>query len=203
MDNIFKKMSKITEEINKVAKNLSVGVGKSLYRAVGESDVLAAVKPIEIQCGIYSYPFKREIVRQDEFTTTSEYNGETKEKTTLLIRIKTTYRFVNVDNPEEYIDIETFGDGVDTQDKAPGKAMTYADKYALLKAYKIETGDDPDQFVSKEMKKITPLKISLIEKVKKLVTKIEDVLSYYKVYSLEELDEETLKDIIVKKGGNI
>ncbi|MFR4146701.1 MAG: hypothetical protein ACLT1J_10535 [Mediterraneibacter gnavus] len=31
--------------------------------------------------------------------------------------------------------------------------MTYADKYALLKAYKIITGDDPDQECSKELKR--------------------------------------------------
>ena len=30
--------------------------------------------------------------------------------------------------------------------------MTYADKYALLKAYKIITGDDPDQEYSKDLK---------------------------------------------------
>ena len=38
------------------------------------------------------------------------------------------------------------------EDKAPGKAMTYADKYALLKAYKIQTGDDPDAYPSGELK---------------------------------------------------
>ena len=36
--------------------------------------------------------------------------------------------------------------------KAPGKAMTYADKYALLKAYKIITGEDPDQNYSNDLK---------------------------------------------------
>ena len=29
--------------------------------------------------------------------------------------------------------------------------MTYSDKYALLKAYKIVTGDDPDQNISTEI----------------------------------------------------
>ena len=149
--NIYKKMSMATDKINKVAKNLKVGVGQSQYKAVGEADVLEAVKPIEIELGIYSYPLKREIVLQDTYTTTSEYKGETKEKNTVFMRLKTIYRFVNVDNPQEYIDIDTFGDGVDTQDKAPGKAMTYSDKYALLKAYKIETGDDPDQNASQEI----------------------------------------------------
>jgi len=55
-----------------------------------------------------------------------------------------------VDKPEEYLDITTYGDGIDSQDKAPGKAMTYGDKYALLKAYKIRTGEDPDANESEE-----------------------------------------------------
>ena len=45
--NIFEKMLKATDEINRVAKNLKVGVGNSGYQAVGEADVLAAVKPVE------------------------------------------------------------------------------------------------------------------------------------------------------------
>ena len=70
-----------------------------------------------------------------------------------FIRVRTTYRFVNIDNPAEFIEIETLGDGVDPQDKASGKAQTYADKYALLKCYKIPTGDDPDQAKNKKPKK--------------------------------------------------
>lgn len=151
--NIWQKMSMATDKINKVAKNLKVGVGQSQYKAVGEADVLEAVKPIEIELGIYSYPIKREIVLQDTYTTTSEYKGEMKEKNTIFMRLKTTYRFVNIDKPDEFIDVDTYGDGVDSQDKAPGKAMTYSDKYALLKAYKIETGDDPDQNASQELGK--------------------------------------------------
>ena len=66
------------------------------------------------------------------------------------MRIETTYRFVNLDNPSEYIETTVYGDGLDTGDKAPGKAMTYADKYALMKAYKLSTGDDPDKEASPE-----------------------------------------------------
>jgi hypothetical protein len=72
------------------------------------------------------------------------------------LRINTIYKFVNTEKPEEYIEIESFGDGVDPQDKAPGKAMTYSDKYALLKAYKIETGEDPDQTASQDLKPVKP-----------------------------------------------
>lgn len=150
--NIYQRMSAATSEISRVAKNLNVGFGKSSYKATGEADVLAAVKPIEEKYGIYSYPVSREIVESGVLESVSEYNGEKTTKKLFQMRVSTVYRFVNIDKPEEFIDITTYGDGVDSQDKAPGKAMTYADKYALLKAYKIMTGDDPDQNASGEVK---------------------------------------------------
>ena len=39
--------------------------------------------------------------------------------------------------------------------------MTYADKYALLKAYKIITGDDPDQKASEDLKGKTESKVPM------------------------------------------
>ena len=162
-DNIYKKMSAITAELTAVAKNLNVGIGKAAYKAVGEADVLAAVKPLEEKHGVYSYPYSRKIVEADLITTSSEYQGKVTEKTNRYLRIETVYRFVNIDNPDEYIDITTYGDGIDPQDKAVGKAMTYSDKYALLKAYKIITGEDPEQFKSEEGK--TEKKLTNREKV--------------------------------------
>lgn len=150
--NIFEKMSAITSELTTVAKNLSVGEGRSSYKAVGEADVLAAVRPLEVKHGVYSYPVNREIVSEQIMETEKEYKGNITKSQKQFMRVKTTYRFVNMEKPEEYLDMVSYGDGVDPQDKAPGKAMTYSDKYALLKAYKIITGDDPDQFKSEDGK---------------------------------------------------
>lgn len=143
--NIYEKLLNITNEIGLVNKNLIVGEGKASYKAVGEADVLKAVKELEFKHKIYSYPCKRIITDSSILQTEKEYKGEVKKGNQIFLRIETTYRFVNVENPEEFIEVTTYGDGVDTQDKAPGKAMTYSDKYALLKAYKMITGDDPDQ----------------------------------------------------------
>jgi len=136
--NIYEKMQAITNEITTIAKNLEVKYGTTSYKAVGEADVLRPVKELEKKYGIYSYPSSREVI--DKGTITNS-----KGTTSLFMRVETIYTFVNIENPEEKISVTTYGDGVDTQDKAPGKAMTYGDKYALLKAYKIVTGDDPDQ----------------------------------------------------------
>ena len=151
---IFEKMLAITAELQTVAKNLMVGEGRSQYKAVSEGDVLAAVKPLEIKHGVYSYPVKRTVIDSGEIVSKNVYKGEEKETRRLWLRVETVYRFVNTENPDEYIEITTYGDGVDSQDKAPGKAMTYSDKYALLKAYKIQTGDDPDANASEPLARI-------------------------------------------------
>lgn len=187
--NIYQKMLKATEKINKVAKNLKVDISKSSsYKAVSEADVLEAVKPVEVELGIYSYPVKREIIETQILDIVKEYNGSRSESKQLFMRLEVTYRFVNVHNPQEFVDITTYGDGVDTQDKAPGKSMTYADKYALLKAYKIQTGEDPDKDGSGELK-------SAKKEVAKATAKQLAILQ--ELYSVEEL-QRALE--IVKKG---
>lgn len=143
--NVYQKVLLISNEIEVVRKNLNIEYGKTKYKAVGEADVLKAVKPLEVKYGIYSFPFSREVIESGEI--------ENSNRKSLFLRVKTIYRFVNVDKPTEYIDQIAYGDGVDSQDKAPGKAMTYSDKYSLLKAYKIETGDDPDQEPSQPLDK--------------------------------------------------
>ena len=140
--NIFQKMAAVTNELQTVAKNLTVSTGKNnSYKAVSERDIIDAVKPLEVKHGIYSYPCDREIIESQTLESATEYGV----KTSFFSRIKTVYRFVNVDDPEDYIETVTFAEGIDSQDKGSGKAMTYADKYALMKAYKISTGEDPDQ----------------------------------------------------------
>ena len=199
--NIFQRMLAATSEINRVAKNLKVDISKSQsYKAVAESDVLEAVKPIEEKYGIYSYPVSRTVIKDEAYTTTSEYDGRKSEKTTFFMRLETVYRFVNTDKPEEYIDITTYGDGVDTQDKAPGKAMTYADKYALLKAYKIQTGDDPDANPSGNLgkKKFEKPTAEQLAQAEELGINLDGLAAYAKC-KVEEISKDVLAEAIKMK----
>lgn len=203
--NLFEKMLHITEEMGVIQKNLEVASGYRSYKAVSERDVLDNVKELESKYRVYSYPFSRDM-REMDF----EYY---KDKKPTVIRVETTYRFVNIDNPEETLDIISYGDGIDTQDKAPGKAMTYADKYALMKAYKISTGDDPDAEGSCD-KPLTPPKTLETKTVKKAteaeIAKIKEMISEerlpkmleaFKVSKLEDLSEtDALKAIKLEEN---
>lgn len=203
--NIYEKMMLITEEIGVIEKNLKVQVTQTnSYKAVSERDVLDNVKPLEKKYRIYSYPVDRKITESDILAKETEYNGKTTRTNTLFMRLEITYRFVNIDKPEEYIDIKTYGDGLDTGDKAPGKAMTYGDKYALLKAYKISTGDDPDKEASAEngYRKVVKEdnKLILLSKFNELVDEtsqdLELILKHYKVNSNREMTVNQLQEAI-------
>ncbi len=144
--NLFQKLAGITSEVGVVLKNKRVGEGRNSYKAAVEGDILDAVKPLEEKYGIYSYASARKVLQEQRFEKKTEYNGQTTVSYQNFIRIETTYRFVDTDDPDRYIEITSYGDGLDSGDKAPGKAQTYSDKYAIMKAYKIITGDDPDQY---------------------------------------------------------
>ena len=99
------------------------------YTIVSHDKVTALVRENTVAVGVIYY------VLGGSLTTVRDGN---------LTEAKLSVRFENIDNREDYLDVDAFGFGVDSQDKGPGKAMSYAVKYALLKAFGLETGDDPD-----------------------------------------------------------
>lgn len=208
--NIYEKMSCITEEMAVVVKNLEVKINQTnSYKAVSERDILDNVKPLEKKYRVYSYPVSRKIVDSDTLVKETEYKGSVQKTNTLYMRLEIGYRFVNIDKPDEFIDITTYGDGLDTGDKAPGKAMTYGDKYALMKAYKISTGDDPDKEPSpeegytREEKLASPKQIEILSKYY-TGDNLTKLLKANKISTLEEISMKKATEIIgllMKKGN--
>ena len=208
--NLYEKLDLITNEIATVGKNLKVQVNKTAsYSAVSERDILDAVKPIEHKYRVYSYPYDRHVIDRDVLVKESEYNGQTTKTNSLYMRVETIYRFVNIDNVDEFIDIKAYGDGIDTGDKAPGKATTYADKYALMKAYKISTGDDPDKDASPEngykTKKVEKpnYRELIIEYCEKNGIEMNTIAQTYKLNSKSTADEfeKVYFDLTLYKGN--
>lgn len=122
--NIHQRIAAVMADVTYIQKERKE---KMQYSIVSHDKVTAKVRPALLKAGIIYYP-----VRCDH-----TQNGNRAEASM-------TIRFVNIDEPTDFIDVQTFGYGVDTSDKGPGKAMSYAVKYALLKCLGLETGDDAD-----------------------------------------------------------
>lgn len=142
--NLYQKIQAVSNDVKAVDKNMTVKVTQtSSYKAVSDFDVIIAVKEAEAKHGVLSIPIKQELIKSEIINVPN--------KSPLFVDIvKMTVRFLNVENPTEFIEIESFGRGFDYGDKGFGKASTYARKYALLNAYKIATGEDPDKNPSSE-----------------------------------------------------
>jgi hypothetical protein len=146
--NLYQKILMAADEIGNVEKNLEIRVtNNSSYKAVADVDVLKKVKAAEKKFGLVSIPVKQELVKS-EIVRTMKQGGY--EAISYMDVVKMTVRIINTDNPTETLEVESFGRGLDTGDKGFGKASTYARKYALLNAYKIATGEDPDETKSQE-----------------------------------------------------
>ena len=184
--NLYKKIQLVSNDIKNIEKNMTVGKGNYSYKAVQDIDVVLEVKKAESDHGIVSIPIKQELIKSETIKTMKE-NGS--EGLTFMDIVKMTLRIVDIDKPSDFIDIESFGRGLDPGDKGFGKASTYARKYALLNAYKIATGEDPDKDKSKVMQ---PIKL---DEAKNLVINylmtdnayLQNVLSYFNLGNIEEM----------------
>ena len=150
MKNIFERMLAVSDQVRTVEKNMTVGAGSSAsYKAVSDFDVTLAVKKAEAEHGVYSYPVHTELLSQQRNESMSKDRyGNDKVNYQYVDEVHMVMRFVNVERPEEFVEVEGYGRGIDTADKSFGKASTYARKYCLLNAYKIATGEDPDKDAS-------------------------------------------------------
>lgn len=98
------------------------------YSIVSHDAVTAKVRPLMVEFGVLYYPL---LIQMEQVGNRTQ--------------MQMGVRFVSVDDDGDYIDVATAGYGIDDQDKGPGKAISYAVKYALLKALGLESGDDPDE----------------------------------------------------------
>ena len=124
--NVYQRILGVMADVDYIEKGSAKVNGQ--YRFVSHDQVTAKLHPFFVKHGLVSIP-NVQSMQQDGNRTT----------------IHIVVSFVNVDNPSDRIEINSWGHGIDPGDKGIGKAYSYAYKYALLKTFNLETGDDPDQ----------------------------------------------------------
>lgn len=147
------------------------------FRAISESAILEVISPILEENNIYY-----EVEVKESHLDIREAYGSKGKKLQFIATITIKLSFYNYWQDDGYKDAlaitEAVGMGIDDNDKAMGKAYTYAIKYALLKLFRLRYGDDPDSEVSKplhtekpkeekESKKVTPKEEKPVKKLQK------------------------------------
>ena len=134
----------VMAEVENIDKNLDVGTGNSSYKGVSDKDVKQAVRKAMMKHGLVIMPIGVTHSTQIERWEEEGYNGSKRTKQQTFTEVNTKYLLMHVSGASQVI--EGFGQGVDTQDKAAGKATTYALKNALLYLFLVPTGaiDDSD-----------------------------------------------------------
>lgn len=134
--NIFQRLNEVRKAVAYLQKDKQVQ-GKG-YMAITHDAVTAAVREHLITHGVMLIP---SLVRSAMINT-----GTTTAKGIPFMRYDATYKlsFVNCDEPTDRVEMEIEAHALDDGDKAPGKAMSYATKYAYLKLLSIETGENEE-----------------------------------------------------------
>lgn len=192
--NLYEKIQAVSNEVRNITKDMTVGQGSYSYKAVSDIDVTLAVKDAETRFKLVSIPVKQEIVNTEIVRIQKKTNEE---GLTYVDNIKMTVRIIDLEDTTQFIEVESFGKGIDSGDKGFGKASTYARKYALLNAYKIATGEDPDSEKSKEQttaKTITEKRAAVENYLLKNTETYQKMLQHFNVGELSDISE---KDINV------
>lgn len=132
-----------------IEKNAKVGEGKTSYKGVLDMDVKDAIGEAMVKSGLAIFPVN--IDEEVEVRTWTDQDNKPKQQ--VMVKVKTTYMLAHESG--EWVEIVGYGHGVDSQDKAAGKATTYALKYALLYQFMVATGkiDDADNTHSDDIPK--------------------------------------------------
>lgn len=146
--NIYQKLI----EVRKMVPYLQKGDTGAQYSYTGSSRVLAAVVEKMNEVGLLLIPSVTGHKLSESPIEFKDANGNvTKRTTTYFTELEMTMTWVNAEKPDEQIVSSWYGQGVDIAgEKGVGKALTYAEKYFMLKFFNIATDkDDPDAFQAK------------------------------------------------------
>lgn len=138
--NVFQRINQVRKAIGYITKDKSVSAGAAgSYRAVTHDAVTGMVRAHLIEAGIVIVPTLMSGVFHAK-----ETNDKGEQAKQRLYDAVYQVEFINIDKPDDKVAMQVSAHALDNGDKAPGKAMSYATKYAILKLFNIETGEDEE-----------------------------------------------------------
>jgi len=136
---ISKAIIKVTQSVKNLEKNATVGFGRNSYDGTKMFDVMIAFNTTMSENGLSILTTD---VQDDVRVERWEENGRTRQSIFCSVKVK----YLLLHTSGESIELCSYGHGVDSQDKASGKALTYALKNCLINTFLTPVGkvDDTD-----------------------------------------------------------
>jgi hypothetical protein len=166
MSSLIEIINNISEEAKNQFKPDLKKYGKN-FRAISESAVLEVLNPLFKKYNIgYQVIIKDKNLHIEKVKAGRDGAGNIIEKLVFVADATVSLKFYQTNEyadgpfysgpifPGEFFVFEGWGSGVDAGDKATGKAITAAVKYALFKGFRLQYSDDPDAEASEDIETI-------------------------------------------------
>lgn len=148
--NLFQKIADVKANIDGFTKD-----AKSYnYSYVSGSQVLHRIRNKMIENNLLLVPkTSEENYKQVEVTRFNKKAGREITTSEFIVEMKLTYVWINADKPEEQFEVTFYAVGQqDDVSKAHGTALTYAERYFLMKFFNIPTDEDDADAKQKQEK---------------------------------------------------
>ena len=175
--NIYQKLL----EIQKVVKGLSKDKSTFNYKYVTGDKILDEVKPLMNRFGLL---LKQEVLSIDN--ERMDYTTKNGSKSEILSKVMMRFTWIDCESGDQ--DVNLFGaNGQNDWEKGLGSALTYAERYFLLKFFHIAT--DEDDIDNEQRKTTEPVKakpLATAENLTKAKLKGATITEVEKYYTLTE-----------------
>jgi hypothetical protein len=187
--NIYQRLNKVREAVKYIQKDAKV----QSYRAITHDMVTSEVRPHLIEHGI--------IVELNQLTAELRDTGKATSNGTPFTVYLGTYKidFVNADDPKDRASVTIGAIAEDQGDKGPGKAVSYATKYALLKILSIETGESDESRQDQKPEYISDDQvIEIKDLIKEKIVDEKKFLEFAKASSIEKIWQSNYSNLITQ-----
>lgn len=187
--NLFQKIADVKANIDGFTKD-----AKSYnYSYVSGSQVLHRIRNKMIENNLLLVPkTSEENYKQIDVTRFNKKAGREITTSEFIVEMKLTYVWINSDKPEEQFEVTFYAVGQqDDVSKAHGTALTYAERYFLMKFFNIPTDEDDADAKEKQEKYSKPN----VQKVGELKQDIFSFIDLMKERGREITEEQVKKEL--------
>ena len=137
--NIYQRINAVMKKVQYVQKDKQISGGGANYKAVTHDQVISVARAALVEAGVVIFPSQLE----GGFLQMRDVNATPTPIKMGLYSGKYEVNFVGIDEGDK-LTVVVEAHANDNGDKAPGKALTYATKAAILKVLCLETGENEE-----------------------------------------------------------